>query len=155
VAGDAGCRRRGDRERTGRILERGRDGVAGRVRGIEAHVRPGQARPGQAGGHVLGDLEVVEALLERRPVLRVEPHADRQQRERRSIAKELVPDHRDLARWNALDVVPAVREQDHHGPNGVGREVLRCLLHRRDVVRVDADLRGQGRIQPFAVRGGQ
>ena len=68
------------------------------------------------------------------------------------LPEQSIPSRLDLAERHALDVVLAVREQDHGGSDGVGRQVLGGLLHRRDVVRIDADLLGQRRVEPLPVR---
>ena len=61
----------------------------------------------------------------------------------------------DPADRDARDVVLAVGEHDSGRALRVGGKVLRRRLDRRDVVRVDADLLGQGRVEALAVGGGQ
>ena len=90
--------------------------------------------------------------VERGPLLRIEAHPDRQQRERGAAAEESIAGGLDLADRDALDVVLAVGEQDDGRPDRVGGQVLGGLLHRGDVVRVDADLLRQGRVEALAVR---
>ena len=121
---------------------------------LEHDLRPVERRAADAGRHVLDDPHAVEPGLERRPVLGGEAHPDRQQRERRALPEQPVLRDLDLAAGNAPDVVLAVREQDQHRPFGVGREVLRGLLHRRHVVGVDADLLAERRVEALAIGGG-
>ena len=70
------------------------------------------------------------------------------------VAEQPVAGGLDLADRHALDVVLAVGEQDHRGADGVGGQVLGGLLHGRDVVRVDADLLLEGRVEALPVRRG-
>ena len=81
----------------------------------------------------------------------LQAHPDRQQRERRPSAEQPVMADLDLAERHALDVVRAVREQDHDRPDRVAREVLCGLLHRGHVVGVDTDGLAQRGVQALPV----
>ena len=89
---------------------------------------------------------------QRGTLLRVEAHPDRQQGERGAAPEESIAGRLDPADGDARDVVLAVGEQDDGRPDRVGGEVLGRLLHRGDVVRVDADLLRQAGVEALAVR---
>ena len=153
--GRCGRGREDDRERARGVLERDRDGGAGLVGRLEHGLRPVERRAADAGRHVLDDLHLVEPGLERGAVLRREAHPDRQDGDRRAAPEQSIDGRLDPAGGDARDVVLAVGEHDQGRALGVGGEVLGGLLHRRDVVGVDADLLGQGLVEALAVGGGE
>ena len=121
------------------LMQGDADRGAGVARRGEDDLGPGEGHAVPARRHALDDAELLEAPLQLAAQLWIEAHADREQRERRPRAEELVPRRLHLTCGNAADIVLAVREEDQRRSLGGGWEMNRRLLHRGDVVRVETD----------------